>query len=139
MKSKKVFIAKDTFVAFIDRAHPKHIHANAFFRYFAQEKYMLFTNEVNMHDAYTVLYERISPSLAKEFVKTLAISNINILYSEESDIKNVFKAISQYASPELKFSEALMAVLCNKRAIPYICTFEYLHSLFGLQTFYLPI
>ena len=139
MKSKKVFIAADTFIAFIDRAHPKHIHASAFFRFFGQEQYMLFSDVVSINEAYIAIFKRISPSLAKEFMKTLAISNLNILNLEESDVKNLFKVFNQYASPELTFSEALMAVLCNKRAIPSICTFTYLHSLFGLQTFYLPI
>jgi len=41
--SKKVYIARSGFYAFIDRAHPKHEQASAFFRYFAEQGYLLFT------------------------------------------------------------------------------------------------
>ena len=139
MTSKKVYIAPDCFIAFIDRAHPKHLHAVAFFRYFSQEKYQLFTTVVSINEVYIQLYTTISPSLAKDFMRALSLSSINLLYPESSDMKIAMRTILGSTSPELTFSKAIMAVICNKRSIPQICTFEYLHSLFGLQLFYLPI
>lgn len=139
MISKKVFIASDTFIAFIDRAHGKHLHASACFRYFAQEKYTLYTSLLSINKTYEVLFENISHSLARDFLKALSLGNMNIIYPEESDIKNTFKLFSTEQSTELTFSKGLMAVLCNKRNIPQICTFDYMPQLFGLQLFYLPI
>jgi len=139
MVSKKVYIAPDGFVAFIDRGHNRHVHAAAFFRYFAQEHYQLYTSMESMNDAYNDLYKNISPSLAKDFLRAMYMSTINIVYPESSHMKTAIKTIISSTAVELTYSKALMAVICNKQSIPQICTFEYLHSLFGLQQFYLPI
>jgi predicted nucleic acid-binding protein len=137
--SKKVFIAPSIMVAFVDRAHPKHEQASAFFRYFAQEEYLLFTDTPSMMASYEQIYREISPSLAKDFLRTLALSNINVIHHDESDMKAALKALVNYQSTELTFQEALMAVLANRRGISQICTFSYLHPLFGQSLFYLPI
>lgn len=139
MLSKKVYIAPDCFVAFIDRAHPKHVHVSAFFRYFAQEHYQLYTTFVSLNDAYNDLYTTISPSVGKDFLRAMYMSSVNILYPEAPDIKAAIKVVATSNSIELTFSKALMSVICNKRSVSQICTFEYLHSLYGLQVFYLPI
>jgi predicted nucleic acid-binding protein len=139
MQSKKVFIASDVLFGFIDRAHPKHIHAAAYFRYFAQEQYQLFINVISVHETYRMICDKISPSLAKDFMKALSLSSFNVIYPEETDMKAAIKTLLSYNSNELTFAEAMRAVLCNKRNIPQICTFGYFHQLFGLQLFYLPV
>ena len=139
MISKKVFVTGDGFIAFIDRGHPKHLQSTAFFRYFAQEKLQLYTTAVSINEAYMSFYNTISPSLARDFLRTISISSLNILHPEESDIKAAIKAVATGTSVELTFSKALVAVLCNKRSIPQIYTFEYLPNLYGLQLFYLPV
>ncbi|MGH7246078.1 MAG: hypothetical protein ACREGI_04035 [Candidatus Levyibacteriota bacterium] len=139
MKSKKVFLAPDALVAFINRADAKHLHASAFFRYFAQEQYFLYASVTAVGDAYREIAINISPVLAKEFIKAISLSSINILTPEESDVKLTYKTLLGSAGSDLTFQEALMAVMADRREIPYICTVGYLHSLFGLTTFYLPI
>jgi predicted nucleic acid-binding protein len=137
--SKKVFVAADVIFAFIDRAHPRHDEADAYFRFFAQEEYTIFTDNEAIIYAYMTVYENISPSLAKDFLRTVALSNFNILYPEESDTKAALKALINFQSTDLTYPKALMSVLADKRNIQNICTFDYLHPLFGLQLFYLPI
>lgn len=139
MKSKKIYIAPDGFVAFIDRAHTKHMQASAFFRYFAQGEFQIYTSNVSIAETYTTLYNCISPSLARDFIRALSVSDINILYPQESEMKAAIKTIATTNSVELTFSKALMAAICNKQNIPQIDTFEYLPSLYGLQVFYLPV
>lgn len=139
MLSKKVYIAPDGFVAFIDRNHKRHVHISAFFRYFAQEEFQLYTSFVTINDTYNELYNLISPSLAKDFLRAMYMSSINIVYPEPSDVKAAIKVVATSSVIELTFSKALISVLCNKRSIPQICTFEFLPSLFGLQAFYLPL
>jgi len=139
MISKKVYIAPDGLIAFIDRAHKKHIHASAFFRYFAQQKYQLYTNVVSINDTYMTLYNTISPSLARDFLRTLSFSSINILYPERAEIKTAIKIVETGNAIDLTFAKALMAVLCNKKSIPQIMTYEFLPALYGLQLFYLPV
>ncbi len=137
--SKKVFIAPSVFVAFVDRAHPKHDQTEAFFRYFAQEQYNLYTDYLNIQDAHKLIHTQISPALARDFLQTIFFSNINIIYPEESDIKTAFKILVNYKSIDLTFEQALMSTLANKHNISQICTCDYLHPLFGLSVFYLPI
>ncbi len=139
MVSKKVYIAADGFAAFIDRAHTKHVHTSAFFRYFAQEHFQLYTTVVSLNETYTTIYNTISPSLARDFLRAMALSNVNVIYPEVSDTKTAIKTIESGNSVDLTFSKALTAVICNKRGIPQVVTFEYLPSLFGIQVFYLPV
>lgn len=137
--SRKVYIAPSSFIAFVDRANPKHAQAAAFFRYFAQEKYQVFTSYLSVEEAYRVIYEKISPTLARDFLRGLTLSNINILYPNESDMKAALKTLINFRNPELSLKDAQMAVLAERQGIPQICTFDYLHQLFGLTSFYLPI
>jgi predicted nucleic acid-binding protein len=139
MVSKKIYIASDGIIAFIDRAHKKHVQATAFFRYFAQEQCQLYSNIVNINETYMTIYNMISPSLARDFLRVLSLSSINVLYPETADIKAAIKIIETSNSVDLTFSKALMAVICNKKNIPQIMTYEYLHALYGLQLFYLPV
>lgn len=139
MLSKKVFIAPDGFVAFIDRAHPKHIHAAAQFRYFAQNNYQVYTTITALNDAYQIFYNTISPSVARDFLRAVELSSLNLIYPEESDIKRSLRAIATTQSADLTFATVLAATICNKKNIPQVCTFSYFPSLFGLQVFYLPL
>jgi predicted nucleic acid-binding protein len=139
MTSKKVYITRSGFYAFIDRAHPKYDQATAYFRFFAQENYILFTDSSTLTDVYNNIYKDISPSLAKDFLRTIFLGNINIIYPEERDIKAALKTLINYQSTELTFSQSLRAVLANRRGINQMFTFDYLHPLFGQNIFYLPI
>lgn len=137
--SKKVFIDSDVFYAFVNRAHEKHTQAAAYFRYFAQEQFQVFTSYSVVEEVYTQIYEKISPSLAKDFLRGLSLSNINILYPTESDLKASLKALINYRNTELTFNDSQTAVMANRNHISQICTFGYLHPLFGLTAFFLPI
>lgn len=139
ISSKKVYVSSDAFTAFIDRAHPKHSQAAAFFRYFAQERYLVFTSILNLEETYRQIYEKISPSLAKDFLRGLALSNINILFPTESDFKAALKTLINFRTTELSFKDAQAAVLADRNGISQIATFSYLHPLFGITAFYLPI
>ena len=139
MLSKKVFVTSSVMYAFVDRASAKYPQASAYFRYFAQEKYQVFTDYLNLAETYRELYQRISPSLAKDFLRAADLSSINTLYPSESDMKSALKTLINYRNTELTFNQSQMAVLANRHSVPQICTFDYLHPLFGLTAFYLPI
>ncbi|MCL6096329.1 MAG: hypothetical protein M1444_01420 [Patescibacteria group bacterium] len=139
MISKKVYISKSGFYAFINRADPKYEQASAYFRYFAEERYTLYTDSITLIDVYNQVYKDISPSLAKDFMRTVFLGNINVIFPDESDIKAALKTLINYQSTELTFGQALRAVLANRRGVGQIFTFDYLHPLFGLTVFYLPI
>ncbi|MGE5042121.1 MAG: hypothetical protein ACM3IJ_04430 [Candidatus Levyibacteriota bacterium] len=137
--SKKVYLTPNLIFAFIDRGSAKHEMASAYFRFFAEKQYALFIDAINVMEAYDMVYKKMSPSMGRDFLRVLFLSDINIIYPEESDIKVALKALTGYKTAELSFSEAVMSTLANKRNISTIATFEFLHPLFGLQVFYLPI
>jgi predicted nucleic acid-binding protein len=139
MTSKKVYLDSSCFVAFIDRAHIKYEQATAYFRYFGIEEYQLFSDPIQIVDAYNRLYNEISPSLAKDFMRVMALSNINMIYAEDSDMKAALKAIVNFKTTDLTFPKALLSVLANRRGVSQVCSFEYMPQLFGLSLFYLPI
>lgn len=137
--SKKVLIAADVFLAFIDRANPRHLHASAFFRYFAQEHYILYTTPLIVSTTYQELSSRISPAVAKDFVKALTLSSIAVCSPDEGDMRLTCKTLLSSIGSEASFDETFMQSVANRRNITQICTFGYLHPLFRLTTFYLPI
>lgn len=137
--SKKVYLDASVFLAFIDRANVKYNEATAYFRFFGIEEYQLFTDALTVTEAYNRIYRDISPSLAKDFLRVLALSNINIIYPDESDTKAALKTLVNFKSTDLTYLGALQSVLANRRGVPQVCTFEYLPALFGLTMFYLPI
>lgn len=137
--NKRVYIAPSVFYAFIDRAHLKHEQASAYFRYFAQNNYALFASIVDITEVYTDLCRRMSPSVGKDFLRSLFLSDINILYPEESEVKFALKTQLNYGNEQLRYPESLRATLSQKRGVGSIASFDFTHSLFGLETFYLPI
>ena len=137
--SKKVFIETGVLYAFINRADPKHPQSAAYFRYFSQENYQVFTSYPVVDEVYEKIYEKISPSLAKDFIRGMSLSSINILYPTESDLKASLKTLINFQNTDLTLRDSQSAVLANRNSIGQICTFEYLHPLFGINTSNLPI
>lgn len=137
--SKKVYISPSVCYAFIDRLDPRHRQAAAYFRFFAQNNYQLFIDIIDISETYDKICKRMSPSVGKDFLRILFLSDINIIYPEESEIKTALKTLMNYGNEELRYEEALRSSVANRRSIPIVATFEFLHPLFGLETFFLPI
>ncbi|HSD98763.1 MAG TPA: hypothetical protein VLB73_03640 [Patescibacteria group bacterium] len=133
----KVFLAEDALLAFIDRAHAKHLHAGAFFRYFAQEHCFLFTNISIVSATYQKISEVINFAVAKDFIKALTFSNIAVLSPEIVEINTAMKVV--VGTSDMSFQESLMLTMAEKRGIHEVCTFSQLHQLFGIKTFFLPV
>ena len=137
--SKKVCSEASVLYAFLNRADPKHSQAAAYFRYFSQKNYQVFTSYSVVDDVYEKIYVKISPSLAKDFIRGMSLSSVNILYPTESDLKASLKTLINFQNTDLTFRDSQSAVLANRNSISQICTFSYLHPLFGINTFNLPI
>jgi predicted nucleic acid-binding protein len=137
--SKKVYIASDLLISFIDRTNPRQGQAGAYFRYFAQEGYSLYTDIITLYDVHEQMSRTMSPSVAKDFMRTIYISSLSIIHPENSDMKAALKIHLNDRSNELTFRQALMMILADRKKIPQIATFEYIHSMFGLSIFFIPI
>lgn len=136
--SKKLFITSSIFIAFIDRTHPKHAQAAACFSYFAVQKYQLYTSHVNILETYKAIFDDISSSLARDFLRAITLSSINVLYPTEADTKIAVKALVASQSNELNFVDAQTEALAYRNSITQIFSFDYIHLLFGLTSFVVP-
>lgn len=125
--------------AFVDRAHPKHEHAGAYFRFFSEENYLLFMSSPSIISVYEEMYKNMSISLAKDLIRTISLSDMNLIYPDENDMKAAVKVLANTQTTEMTFQKALILVCADRRKIPQICTFEYLNPLFGISLFSLPI
>jgi hypothetical protein len=137
--SKKVYLASDILTAFIDRSHPKHDQAAAFFRFFALEEYQLYCDAVSLYEAYSRIASDMSPSIAKDFLRTMYLSNVTIFYPGDADMKAALKIYLNDKTGDLNLGKTLMAVISDRNRIPQVATFEYIHAMFGLSVFYIPL
>lgn len=137
--SKKVILAPDSIYAYIDRSSDKHQQAVAFFRYFSEQNYRVFVDTLSLNEVYNDIYRKMSQDLAKDFIRIVNFSDINIIYPDEGETKASIKTLINYRALDLTFSQAVLAVTASRRSITQVVTFSYLPPLFGLQAFYLPI
>lgn len=138
-KSNKIYLAPNILVAFTDQLHSKHNQAAAFFRYFAQEQYQLFTDVISLYDAYDVIEKNMGHTVARHFIRTIFASSITIIYPTEAEMKAALKVYLTDHSNQVTFGMTLMMLLADRKNIPQICTLEYISTLFGLSIFYIPI
>lgn len=136
--SQRIFLAADVITAFLDRNDPKHLQASAFFRYFAQEHFYLYTNSEIVIAVYQNISKGISTSFAKEFLKVLSESTIHTLAPDEQEVRKAIQLVTT-SYTDVGLQEALILVMAQKHYIPQIATFSYLHNIFGRETFYLPL
>jgi len=136
--SKKVLVTSSVLFAFVDRNHPKHRQASAFLRYFAQDKFQVFVplSEINL--TYSQLKKHVSYGIAKDFLRTVFVGDLEILYSDEATAKTALKLALTPGQGDVSFSQVLINVLADKNQIPQICTLDFLKTYFGISIFNLP-
>lgn len=137
--SKRVLLTSGVLFAFIDRNHPKHNQASAYFRFFAQEKYNLYVTLSSVVKTYNDLRKHMSYAIAKDFVRAMFVGNIEILYPDEASTKTALKLILSETQRDFNnFDHALINVLADRNQIPQICSFEFSRFFFGISLFNLP-
>lgn len=137
--TNKVVLAPDCIYEFIDRSSVRHGQAVAFFRYFAEQRYKVFLDTISLNETYDEIYRKMSQDLARDFLKIVTLSDINLVVPDEADTKAAMKALLNYPSIEVSFSQTVRSVIANRRNINQIATFKHLPPLFGIEAFYLPI
>lgn len=136
--SKKVLITPQVMFAFVDRNHPKHSQASAFFRYFAQQQFQVFVSISSVVRTYNDIRKHMSYSIAKDFLRAMFTGNIQILYHDEALSRATLKLLLSDTRYENNFDQALINVLADHHQIPQICSFEYSRFYFGINLFTLP-
>lgn len=138
MISRKVLVTPSVFFAFIDRNHPRHSEASAFFRYLAQEKCHLFVAVFSITKTYDQIKKHMSFSIAKDFLRTIYTGNIEVIYPDEALTKAALKLLLTNTGQDQGLEHALINVIADRKQIPQIATFEYPTFYFGIQPFSLP-
>lgn len=136
--SKKVFVTAGVFFAFLDRNHPKHREAGAFFRYFAKEKFQVITSIQMVVKTYNQLREHMSYSAAKDFVRSIYLGNIEILRPGEEEEKAALKLLFSDQYFDFPLEQAIINVLADRHNIPQVCSFEYIRFYLDVNPFLLP-
>lgn len=137
-QSKKILLTSSVLFSFIDRLAPKHSQAEAFMRYFAQEQYHVLVASVTIVETYKLLKENISYSLAKDFLRTIFLGSIEVIYPDEILTKTAIRLVLSNSGQDLDFDQALINVMADKNQIHAIASFEYSNFYFGIQPFSLP-
>ncbi len=140
-RSKKVFVTSSVFYAFIDRSNPRHAQSEAFFRYFAQEGMHLFTSLPEIISTHEELQKNVGFSTAQDFIRTIFLGNIDVLYPEEAETKNALKLVLANASSAqtITFEQALVNSISDKKQIAQIASFDYSQFYYGILPFTLLI
>jgi predicted nucleic acid-binding protein len=136
--SKKVLLAPSAFFSFIDRNHPKHSTSRAYFRYFANEGYRLFTTANTVTITYNQLQKHMSYSIAKTFLRTIYLGDVDIIYPDEAMTKSALRLIFSNTGGAIGFEQALINAVADRLQIPLIVSFEYSTNYFGVSAFTLP-
>lgn len=136
---KKVIIASHVFTAFIDRSHPNHGQAVAFFRYFSEEQYEVNTVLTTLIHTYQDIQETMGQSVAREWLKNMFLGSIQIIYPDETTVKTAIKLIMTTKNYNITIDQAIMNVVADKRHILSIATFEFFPFFFGVKPFTLPL
>jgi predicted nucleic acid-binding protein len=136
--TKKVFLTPSVFFAFVDRNHPKHSQADAYFRFFTREQYQLFTTISSVIRTYNDIRKHMSYSIAKDFLRAAFTGNIQILYPDEPTTRATLKLLLSDTQYEISYEQALINVMADRQQISQICSFEYSRFYFGINLFTLP-
>lgn len=136
--SKKVLLTSSVLFAFIDRNHPKHRQADAFLRYFAQNQFQVFVPLSEIITTFSQLKKHVSFGIAKDFLRTTYVGDLDILYPDEATAKTALKLALTPGQGDTSFSQVLLNVLADKHQISQICTLDFLKTYFGISIFNLP-
>lgn len=136
--SRKVLVTPSVLFAFIDRNHPRHQEADAFFRFFAQEKFHVFIASFSIVKTYDQIKKHMSFSIAKDFLRIAYTGNLEIVYPDELVTKAALRLILSNTAADLGIEHAIINVIADRKQVSQIATFEYQNFYFGIQAFTLP-
>ena len=130
-QSRKIFIDSSILISFIDRGNPNHLKASKAIGDLASIGYQLYTSSEVMIDSFALLSSEVGTAIALEFLQTMLQSNIEILFSQKTDLITAHRILRVNRERQITLDEALKATLMQKRGIVQILTFEYWNNLFG--------
>lgn len=129
--SARIFLESSIFEAFIDRSNTKHQQSVEMLNRLAKDSCLLFTSLQVVEEVFDFLMAKVSKVVAFEFLQAILESNIELIFTNRSDITSVYKLMIEYKEKQISFKEALITVLMQKNNIPKIATFRFWNNLEG--------
>ena len=129
--SRKIFVDTSVLVSFIDRADSNHQKGVQAIESIAKLGYQAYTSNQNISETYALLAQKVGVSVALDFLQIILQSDIEIIFSQRSDLITAHRIIRANRDKQVSFREALNATLMQKRGIMQVLTLNYWHNLFG--------
>lgn len=130
-QSKKVFIESSFFVSFIDRTDFNHLKTTAVFEYLGKNEFQLYTSLQVVTSAFGFIEKNLSVSIAREFLKVMLETDIQIIYPYHPEVNSTYKFIISNPQHKSSVSEILNSALMDRNNIKYVLTHDFWHNSFG--------
>lgn len=130
--SKKIFIGSSLFLAFIDRASLNHAKAGEMFEIAGRYKYHLFTSDIVILQSFNGIERDLGQTLANDFLQAVIESNIQVLYTGESDLQAAFRYFKVNPGKQISLASIINANLMQKNGINSILTFDFWPNVMGI-------
>lgn len=132
-ESKKIFLDSSVFIAFIDRGSQVHLKASKALEHLASTGCRLYTSSHSVIDSYNPLTSNVGTTVALEFLQSMLQTGIEVLFPQKADLITAHRILRINRDKEIPLSEALNAVLMQKKGIRQILTFKDWTKLFGTE------
>lgn len=132
MSSKKIFIEASVFPAFIDRVNPNHAKASKIFEVLGRNKYQVFTSGMVVIQTFNALERDLGETLARDFLKAMLETNIQILYTNEPDLLAAFRYLKANPGRQISLSSIINANLIQRHGINSVLTFDFWPNIMGI-------
>lgn len=130
--SKKIFIEASVFLSFIDRASSNHAKAGQLLEFLGKNKYQVFTSGMVVAQTFNALEQDLGKTLARDFLQAMLESNIQIVYTSESDLLAGFKYLKANPGRQISLSSIINANLIQRHGINSVLTFDFWPNVMGI-------
>ena len=131
INSKKLFIGSSFFLAFIDRANLNYAKSVEIFEILARQKYHLYTSSTVILQTFNAIEHDLGSTVANDFLQAILESNIQTLYTVESDLLTAFRYLKAHPGRQSSLPSIINANLMQKHEIYSVLTFDFWSNLLG--------
>ena len=129
--SRKIFTESSLLIAFIDRANLNHAKAMEIFEFLARQKYQVYTSGIVVLQTFNAIERDLGSTVGNDFLQVMIETNIQTLYSGESDLLTAFRYLKTNPGHRSSLSSLINANLMQKHGVNSILTFDFWPNLMG--------
>lgn len=121
------------FLAFIDRVNPNHAKASKIFELLGRDKYQVFTSGMVVIQTFNDLERDLGETLAHDFLQAMLETDIQILYTNRSDLLAAFRYLKANPGRQISLSSVINANLIQRHGINSVLTFGFWPNVMGIR------